>query len=265
MRLAVRRVFLTIGAVVSLVFFCSYLLSLGLCIWMMKGPQMKSTQWNENLYFWPILITGLNSAFSVFGGFGFRRLFRRMSSLEIYFFLVFLVTLSFDGLRILNWVFQLKQITPYFGGLLTRIVYFGYFMGLFCMFTSSIYSGEVSYQKAGTLLSVLGTLSLALCYTMPVDITTLKPILLYRVGGEDYLLLVRGGLMVLTILSFARTAFLSRSREEWGICGAAAVLLAGREIAFFHSDTPLGFLGIFLLGIGVLYFSWKSYLKHLWI
>lgn len=188
-----------------------------------------------------------------------------MSSLEIYFFLVFLVTLSFDGLRILNWVFLLTQITPYFGGLLTRIVYFGYFMGLFCMFTSSIYSGEVSYQKAGTLLSIVATLSLALSYSMPVDITTLKPILLYRVGGEQYLLLVRVGLIVLTVLSFVRSAFVSRLKEEWAICGAAAILLAGRELAFFHSDTLLGFLGIFLLGVGSFYFSRKSYLKHLWI
>ena len=258
MRLALRKVFLTIGAVVSLVFFSSYFLSLFLGIWMMKG-------WKKNLYLWPILLTGLSSAFSVFGGFGFRRLFRRMSSLEIYFFLVFLVTLSFDGLRILNWIFLLRQVTPYFGGMVTRIVYFGYFMGLFCMFTSSIYSGEISYQKAGTLLSVLGTLSLALSYSMPVDITILTPILLYRVGGEEYLLLVRGGLMVLTVLSFARSAFQSRSREEWAICVAAAVLLVGREITFFHSDTPLGFVGISLLGIGSFYFSRKSYLKHLWI
>ncbi len=260
MRLAVRRVFLTVGAVVSLLFFFSYLLSLVLSVWM-----IKDSQWKENVYLWPILIAGLTSAFSVFGGFGFRRLFRRMSSLEIYFFLVFLISLSFDGLRILNWVFQLKQITPYFGGLLTRIVYFGYFMGLFCMFASSIYSGEVTYQKVGTLLSVLGTLSLALSYSMPVDITSLQPILLYRVGGEEYLLLVRGGLMVLTVLGFARSAFLSRSREAWAICGATAILLVGREIVFFRSDTPLGLLGIFLLGIGSFYFSRKSYLKHLWI
>ena len=260
MRLAVRKVFLNIGAIISLLFFFSYLLSLFLGIWI-----MKDSRWKENLYLWPILVGGLSSAFSVFGGFGFRRLFRRMSSLEIYFFLVFLITLSFDGLRILNWIFLLKQITPYFGGMMTRIVYFGYFMGLFCMFTSSIYAGEISYQKAGTLLSVLGILSLALSYSMPVDITTLTPILLYRVGGDAYLLLVRGGLMGLTVLSFARSAFLSRSKEEWSICVAAAVLLLGREIAFFHSDTPLGFVGIFLLGIGSFYFSRKSYLKHLWI
>lgn len=260
MRLAVRRVFLTIGAVVSSLFFLLYLLSLVLGAWM-----MKDSRWKENLYLWSVVIIGLSSAFSVFGGFGFRRLFRRMSSLEIYFFLVFLVTLSFDGLRILNWIFLLKQITPYFGGLVTRLVYFGYFMGLFCMFTSSIYSGEVSYQKVGTLLSVLATLSLALSYSMPVDITTLKPILLYRVGGEEYLLLVRGGLMVLTVLSFARSALLSRSKEEWTICGAVVVLLMGREISFFHSDTPLGLLGILLLVAGSFYFSRKSYLKHLWI
>ncbi|GAB4369382.1 MAG: hypothetical protein Kow009_06030 [Spirochaetales bacterium] len=260
MRLAVRRVFLTVGAGVSLLFFLSYLLSLGFGIWI-----IRDSSWKEDVYLWPILTAGLNAAFSVFGGFGFRRLLQRMSSLEIYFFLVFLVTLSFDGLRVLHWVFLVKQVTPYFGGLLTRMVYFGYFMGLFSMFTSSIYSGEVSYQKVGTLLSVLATLSLALSYSMPVDITTLKPNLLYRVGDEEYLLLVRGGLIVLTVLSFARSALLSRSREEWAICGAAAILMLGREFSFSRSDTPLGLLGIFLLGVGSFYFSRKSYLKHLWI
>lgn len=254
----VRRLSLTVGAVVSLLFFLAYIGIIFFGIWWAKG-------WYQSPYAWTIVISGLCSGFSVFGGFGFRRLLRRMSSLEIYFFLLFLITLSFDGLRVLNWVFLVNKVTPYFGGVVTRISYFGYFMGLFCLFTSSIYSGEIQYQKAGTLLSVLATLSLALSYSMPVDITFLEPVLLYRVGGKEYLLLVRGGLMVLTLLSFARSALVSRLREEWAICGAVALLMVGREVVFFHSHTFLGIGGILCLLVGSFYFSRKSYAKHLWI
>jgi hypothetical protein len=71
--------------------------------------------------------------------------------------------------------------------------------------------------------------------------------------------------MVLTLLSFARSALISRSREEWSICGAVALLLVGRELIFYKADSPLSLVGFVMLAIGSFYFSRKSYLKHLWI
>ncbi|MFQ3620157.1 MAG: hypothetical protein SNJ78_04325 [Spirochaetales bacterium] len=258
MKLAVKKVSLSLGAGISFFLFVIYLAGLGLGL----GSDQKSLLTN---HVWTIVLTGGTASFSMFGGVGFRRLFRRISSLEIYFFLIFLISLSFDSLRVLNWVFFLRGISPYFGEMVTRAVYFGYFLGLFCLFTSSIFSAEISYQKTGSILSALGFFSLALSYSMPVDITLLNPNLLYRVGGEEYLLLVRIGLMSLTLLSFLRTALIARSREEWALCLAVGAILIGREIVFFRSDSFLGMCGFVLLIAGSIYFSRKSYLKHLWI
>lgn len=261
MKLAIRRVVLTSGAVISFLFFLLFLVNvLGVVF-----SRTKGVEWKAEAPVWPLVAIGLSSGFSLFGGFGFRRLFRRVSSLEIYFFLLFIVSLSFDAIKVLNWVFLIQNLTPYLGGLITRVVFFGYFFGLFCLFTSSLYSGEISYQKIGTLLGMIGTICLALSYSMPVDITSLQPTLLYRVGGEEYLFLLRIGLMVLTLLSFARSALISRSREEWSICGAVALLLVGRELIFYKADSPLSLVGFVMLAIGSFYFSRKSYLKHLWI
>ncbi len=215
--------------------------------------------------YWPLAGIGAVSFFSVAGGFGFRRLFRRSASLEIFFFLVFITSLAFDALKILHPLFTVLNLPNYYGGLITRIVYFGYFFALLCIFASSLYSGDVHYQKMGTVIGMVVFFSFTIAHSIPVDITKLAPNLLYRVGGNEYILLVRVGLELLTVFGFGRSAFLSASRDQWYIFGAVLLVLAGRDFLFFLSSPGFILLGILFLVSGSLLFSRKSYLKHLWI
>jgi hypothetical protein len=114
-------------------------------------------------------------------------------------------------------------------------------------------------------LGLVLVFSLALAYSLPVDETVFNPNLLYRVGGTDYIMLVRFGLEALTLLGFCRSAYLAGSAEQWFICGAVALLITGRELVFFLSNPLTIAAGIVLLVCGALLFSKKVYAKHLWI
>jgi hypothetical protein len=263
MSLHLRKLFLTAGAVISLVFFLIF------CVTVLFLIQYA---WNTDEKVFTsglavnLAVIGCVSIFSVAGGFGFRRLFRRTSALEIFFFLAFILCLSFDALKILAYYFAVIHAPAFYGTLITRAAYLGFFLGLFFLFTGSLFSGELAYQKLGTVLGLVMVFSLALAYSLPVDETVFRPNLLYRVGGSDYILLVRFGLEALTLLGFGRSAYLVGAADQWFICGAVALLIVGREILFFLSASPLAAAaGIVLLVCGAILFSKKIYAKHLWI
>jgi hypothetical protein len=262
MFLHLRKIFLTAGAVISLAFFLLFWLTIIFLVqyaWA-ADEDIFTTRLTVNL-----VNTGCVSLFSVAGGFGFRRLFQRASALEIFFFLAFIISLSFDALKIVSYYFTLIHIPAFYGVLITRTVYFGFFLGLSFLFTGSLFSGELTYQKLSTVLGLALVFSLALAYSLPVDETVFQPNLLYRAGGSDYILLVRVGLEILTLLGFGRSAYLVGSADQWFICGSVALLIIGREILFFLSSPISVIAGIILLVCGALLFSRKIYNKHLWI
>jgi hypothetical protein len=262
MSLQLRKLVLTAGAVISLAFFLLFCLSV---IFLIRYA------WNTDEKVFTaglaanLVDTGCVSLFSLAGGFGFRRLFQRASALEIFFFLAFILSLSFDALKILAYYFTVIHVPAFYGTLITRVAYLGFFLGLFFLFMGSLFSGEMAYQKLGTVLGLVTVFALALAYSLPVDETVFRSNFLYRVGGSDYLLLVRFGLETLTLLGFGRSAYKVGGADQWFICGAVALLMTGREILFFLSSPLAVAAGIILLGCGAILFSRKVYAKHLWI
>ena len=260
MTLALRNVVLALATVVGLL-FC--LLFFGCLAYFVKRGILDVGMLKA--MYWSIAGIGVVSLFSVAGGFGFRRLFRRSASLEIFFFLVFVTSLAFDALKILHPLFMVLNLPNYYGGIVTRVIYFGYFFALLCIFASSLYSGDVHYQKMGTVLGLVIFFSFTIAHSLPIDVTVLRPNLLFRVGGVEYVMLVRLGLEALTVFGFGRSAFLSASSDQWYIFTAILFVLLGRDMLFFFSSPGFILLGVLLLISGALLFSRKSYMKHLWI
>ena len=256
-----RRLFITTGAVLSLLFFAIFCLVL---VFLARHTWATG----EDVFTFPrtgcLAVIGCTALFSVAGGFGFRRLFRRTSSLEIFFFLAFIISLSCDALKILSYYFVVIHLPAFYGVLVTRAVYLGFFLGLSFLFTGSIFSGELIYQKLGTVLGLALVFSLVLVYSLPIDATVFQPNMLYRAGGENYIFLVRFGLEALTVLSFVRSAYLAGSVQELFICLAVFLMITGRELIFFLTEPLAIATGFVLLAGGAILFSRRIYEKHLW-
>ena len=257
-----RKLIISTGAVLSLLFFALFCLIL---IFLLQ----RAWTAGEDVFTFSrishIVVVGCTALFSVAGGFGFRRLFRRSSAQEIFFFLAFIVSLSFDALKILSFYFSVTYMPAFYGVHVTRVVYLGFFMGLSFLFTGSLFSGELAYRKLGTVLGLVLVFSLAFVYSLPVDGTVFQANMLYRAGGENYILLVRFCLEALTLLGFGRSAYLAGSVQELFICLAVLLMIVGRELIFFRTEPLAIAVGFALLAGGVLLFSRKIYEKHQWI
>src|SRR6056297_2755972 len=128
MTLATQNRFLIAGI------FLVTVLSAGYCLLLMYFGHRITASWNLLQIFqsyqthpfpWKT-ITG-TVFFSLIASAVFLRFFRKINSTQIFFFIVFLYTLSLDGLKILHVFIELYQFPLNYHGILTRCIYFSKF------------------------------------------------------------------------------------------------------------------------------------------
>ena len=71
--------------------------------------------------------------------------FRKTKSPEIFFFIIFLVSMSFDSLRASFELIRILDLPPYYGVLITRAVYFGRFLGTLAVLAGGLFSLGAEY------------------------------------------------------------------------------------------------------------------------
>jgi hypothetical protein len=191
--------------------------------------------------------------------------FRKISAPEVFFFLVFLFTLTLDLAKILQPLTTLLELPRSYATTGTRVVYFGNILGVFCLFTSSLYIAGVTYQKTGTALGIALLVAFSLVYAIPVDSLELNPSLVHTVGEEMSVHIVLSVIYVLTILNTIYGVVGTQDSEYAVLLIGIVLLVIGRQLLFFLG-TPLicaGGLGATIAGAVV--FAGKSRRMYLWL
>ena len=203
--------------------------------------------------------------FSTIAGYLLRRFFRKTVSFEMFFFTIFILSLSLDAVRSAEILLVMFDLPPYFGIFLSRIVHFGHFFGLFCIFTSSLYAMNIQYQKLGTVLGIAFLLAFTLSAALPFDSTELLLNLTYRVGYEKGMLMVFVGFELFTLLNILWAAFMKSSRDYAFILVSLLLVIAGRELLFFLGSPLTAIAGGILLISGTVMFGKKLHTLYLWV
>lgn len=211
----------------------------------------------------PWVLIGVTTV-SVVSGYLLRQFFRKTVSYEIFFFIIFLLSISVDGVRAGQLLFAIWKIPPYFGMILTRINYLGHFMGLFSLFASSLYAMNIQYQKLGTILGLAVFLAFVLSASLPVDSSELYQSLLYKVGFEKGLLIVFVGFELFTLLNYLQAAIVRGSSEYFLIPAAVFMVIAGRELLFFLGSPVTVVIGGVLLVGGTVLYGKRLHALYLW-
>ncbi len=110
------------------------------------------------------------------------RVFRRVSSPEVYFITLFLMAISVETLRIAHVYFQVVEVPPLYGILITRAVILARLMGGLSLFTSGIYNAGADYPRVGTVSALLLLVALVIVYLIPVDFEHVLPTMLNATG-----------------------------------------------------------------------------------
>jgi hypothetical protein len=193
-----------------------------------------------------------------------KRLYQRTASAEIFFFMFFLFSISFEVIWLWSGVAIVTGAPVFLGILLSKILLFGRFFGLISLLFSSLYAIEMSYQKFPILMLSPVLISLALTYTLPIDSSALTNNFLYKLGDIKSHWIVTIVLEIVTILNFLIAAY---KREKpsfaWIALGVLLILLGREMLIFMHSPLPIA-ISILLAIIGIWLFSRQIYRIYLW-
>ena len=192
------------------------------------------------------------------------RMFRKTTAPEMFFFSVFVFTLAIDLVKGGQLVILILQYPPLYGAMLTRILHFGHFFGIFCLLSSSLYLGGLEYQKTGVVVGLGALIALTLAYSLPVDFSRLFPNLMNPAGDQTTIQVIALLLNFLVVLNVLYAIAAVQEPAYVALLGALLLVIAGREVALYVAS-PVVYapaVGALIVGIGV--FTWRMRRLYLW-
>ena len=178
------------------------------------------------------------------------RLYRRARTPALPYLLLFFLSVGIESLRGATGVLFATDSTVQAAVTMTRIVYWGRFVGLFALLLSSIYCIELKYRHVYVMGGGSLLIALAIAASIPVDRTTFLVQLTWKLADEQGVWFVDVVLVALVIVTTIGASALKRDRRFLFLAGGFALLLAGRELLFFMVEPlPLA-VGIAGLAVG---------------
>ncbi len=192
------------------------------------------------------------------------RQFRKRTAPEVFFFLIFLATVALDLVKPAVMLAAGLPVPIVYANGLTRLLYFGYVLGIFCLFASSLANSVIDSKRTGTVLSLAAAVAVAFVYLVPVDATQLYPSLMHRIGLEGTAHATVGAISGLAVLTYLHAGVASTDRDYITLGIAAAAAVVGRHLVF-HVPHPFALIpGAVCYIAGVVVFGRRSHQRYLW-
>ena len=254
--LSKRNIIITCFNIFSAVFIMFFI---GLLAYLSKDlPQTFS----EMLINPNVLIPSITILFSVFSVFFIRKFFLQNTRAEIFFFLIFLLTLNFDGLRSIIYILEQLDKPESYVLILTRLAYFGKILGVFALLCFAMMTVDTEYKPFATLLSAMVLLSLFVAILLPFSPAKGNNSLF--IPGLDYFYTALLIVKVLTVLTLVFNYIQNRNWEYLNLAVSMIFILSGSH-TLFYTASPLGaVIGMALLATGTVFISYRIHKLYLW-
>ena len=192
------------------------------------------------------------------------RLFRRVSSAELYFVMLFLMFLSTELVRIGRPLAETLGMPVFIGVQLTRVILFGRLMGGLSLFVAGIYSAGADYPRIGSATLLLAAISFLVVHLVPVDSHRLNATFVHVTGGGEAIDLMLAFLAAGTIVN-CLIGWTRGYRERSGaIAASVIVLVVGKELVLhLPAIVPLAF-GLGLVTAGAAAYVLVNRANYLW-
>ena len=211
-----------------------------------------------------LVATGAAAFIALLGAVVSARLFRRVSSQEIYFITLFLLTLTAEALRLGQLLLEPYSLPNFYGIVATRIVLVSRLLGGLALFSAGIYNAGAEYPRVGTVSLLLLVLSLLIVYLVPVDPQQLTASLVHQTGADVGIDAVLLFLAVGAALNYA-IGWMKGYHERGGALFLSAAMLAGAQVLLLNFPAFVtSVLGVTLLFSGCVIFVVVNRNYHLW-
>jgi len=190
--------------------------------------------------------------------------FRKTRSPEIFFFIIFLISMCFNSLKAPFVLLDAIGMAPYYGVLLTRAEYFGRFLGTLAILTSGLFPLGAEYQRMEIYFGVSFLLAFALSAAITVDMTEIGPVMLFEMGHSRELGIINVIFLFFGVFNYVLYAIQNSSRDHFLIAAGLALVIVGREMIYHSQHLVFSVIALVLLVAGTVLFGERTHSVHLW-
>lgn len=162
--------------------------------------------------------------------------FRKIQSTEMFFFEVFLFSLSFESLRLLVPLYSFSSIVLVELSSISRLLYLFRFLSLFSLLTMGLFSIKVITRKTFSITFLIFFLSLILSMSLPMDGSYINKLFM---AGRMYLkrhLVLFFSCSIFLVLSMVISYFYNSIRERLYMIVSVICLLIGYFVLLYSQN-----------------------------
>ena len=217
---------------------------------------------SEYVPFWTMLGLAAYSLVSIILIYYF---FEKTQSPEILFLCFFVISLSFEFIRIL---LPLRRIFPFPDMYLitaSRILLFGRNFGLLSLFAASVFAAGLDMQRQQSVLIMLILASMVIALNIPIDSLVWDSTFVLWNGYNTMLKIAGTGILGITIITFFISAHTRGSKSYITIGIGTFLVFLGRNISFCSDNWVTLVPGFILLVLGTWLVCSRLHREYLWL
>jgi hypothetical protein len=191
--------------------------------------------------------------------------FEKTQAPEIFFVSLFVVSLSFECIRIMVPLRAALEISTVYLITTSRILVFGRYFGLFSLFAASVCAAGLEIQKQQNIVFAVIAAALIIALGIPIDGLSWDSSLNMLSGSPSMFIMVETGILIITAASFFVSAY-TRGSKAYIFIGLGTLLVyAGRKM-LLSSDTWITPVpGLIILGAGTWFICTHLHRVYLWL
>jgi hypothetical protein len=191
--------------------------------------------------------------------------FEKTQAPEILFITLFVLSFSFEVMRLMTLLQKVWVIPSIYLLLASRALLFGRLFGIFSLFAAGVCAAGLEIQKQLNVILIAVFVSLVVTLGVPIDILTWDSSFSMINGYLSLFRMIETVVLLITLASFFISAW-SRGTPEYVVIGLGSFLaFAGRNI-LLSSDTWISPLpGLLLLAAGIWLICTKLHKVYLWL
>ena len=191
--------------------------------------------------------------------------FEKTQSPEILFFGLFVISMSFEFLRLIIPLRAVFAFPAMYTITSARVLLFARYFGIFSLFATSVYAAGLDAQKQHNTLFILVLSALVITIRLPIDAIVWDSTLMPWSGYGSMFAMVEAGILAVVMLTFFVAAY-SRGSRAYVFIGIGVFLVyTGRNI-LFSADTWITLIpGLPALAVGTWIIASRLRREYLWI
>jgi len=267
MTLSLRNAILLLGAGFNLVLFSAFCLSLSLLVPLpARFPEIREFFGAlVSVYSADLIFLFFLQLVSLIASLFLYKRFRKTASPEIFFFILFLLSMGIEGGKIFPPVLRELQVPVYLYHLVIRLLYMARFFGIFSLFTAGLFANGMQYQKVSIAYGISLLTAFTLSSLLPVAEASLKTdtgLDLVTIGDVRIVMIT---LRILSVINFIVAWIRNNSREFLWLGLGGSIVLFGYELALGSDILWLRIVATAAIIIGIQLFSRRTHEIYLWI